>query len=238
MPDEEYHLGDDLEISKDLFRSRKREESKIENLEIEYLVNRVCKTMATAHDPSVHLYGWLRGDTNRLTNDLGQPEGPSLMEMMLGPMKHCIIVPIENYKTFKILIDVPAGAHDYVFLLNMKRIIFVARYTSDAFRIILESDLAEQMKDLAALMEAQIKELDGKDDVELMEGAEFVLYHPKKKLSRTPPLEQNHDFGPMMEAFEKTPFILKFYMFSKELLNRLIIETNDKGELAKHNLFF
>lgn len=231
MSDAEYHLGDDLEISNCLFHSRKREESKSESL-----VNRVCKTMATAHDPSVHLYGWFRGETNRLTNDLGQPEGPSLMDMTLDPMKHCIIVPIENYQTFKITIDVPAGAHDYVFLLNMKRIIFVARYTSEAFTDILESDLAEQMEDLAALMEAQIKELDGRDDVELMEGAEFVLYHPMKQLSRAPPLEQNHDFGPMIEALKKTPFILKFNVFSKDVLNRLVIEINDKGGLAEHKL--
>lgn len=136
-------------------------------------------------EPSVYFFGW---DQMRkgLTEGYGQPKG-EIYEMTLDSMKHAIIMNKGEFKQYTIKIGLRSRFQECVLILNLPRIVFVARYFASNFRDMILSDVCEEMNKLSGLMKARVHKIDGEDgppDLGAPEDSELAIYHPKVMISQ------------------------------------------------------
>jgi hypothetical protein len=198
--------------------------------------NRVWRSMSTSRykDPTVHFFGW---DQQRkdLTEDRGQPEG-ELHEMTLDSMTHAIVMNRGEVNPYKIKIGLHSNFEEYILILNLPRIIFVARYSASNFQLIIPENLRQEMNKLSGLMNAKVNEIDGKDgphELGSREGSELVIYHPEVIVSPSEGKMLHYDMPKLKHTFKIGAVSLKTLPYPPTTCT-LVIEQGNTGEFATH----
>lgn len=187
-------------------------------------------------NPSVYFFGWDQ-ERKGLTENYGQPKG-ELHEMTLDSMKHAIIVNQGDFKTYTIKIGLPAGFQEYVLILNLPRIVFVARYFASNFHDMILKDFCEEMNFLSGRMNAKIQEIDKKDppyDWGALEGSELAIYHPAKIVSQHGGEMPHDDMTDLRHKFKNNAVRLTMIPYGPKTCT-LVIKQGNTGAPATHSL--
>lgn len=158
--------------------------------------------------------------------------------MTLDSMKHAIIMNKGDYNPYTIKIGFPALFQEYVLILNLSRIVFVARYFATKFREITLNDFCDEMNKLAGLMKAKVHEIDKKDgppDLGAPEGSELAIYYPKFMRSQRGGEVPHDDMTELRHSFKNRAVRLKIFPYGPEACT-LVIAQGNTGVPAKHSL--
>jgi hypothetical protein len=130
--------------------------------------------------PTVHFFGWDQ-ERKTLTDNLGQPDGDSILEMTLDSMRHAMICNQSIYDRYTIKAQIPAAWQEYVMILSLKGIVFVTRYSATWFAHIKADALYADMSKLAGLLGAKLDEINRKNsyDYSTPEDTKLIIYHPE-----------------------------------------------------------
>ncbi|EED21425.1 hypothetical protein TSTA_086580 [Talaromyces stipitatus ATCC 10500] len=144
---------------------------------------------------SAELFDWLP-ERHDVSEDIGQPFGMGLNEMTgLDRMTHAIVMKKGDTQIFRIKIIIPEGTDEYVFVLNVERIVFVARYSAPTFRAFNPRDLHKSMLNLARSMNARVAVRDGKDftlSPSTPEDYELAIYSSADEFDTTGARDQSY----------------------------------------------
>lgn len=197
-------------------------------------LNRVHRAKSTSEyvESTVHFFGWDQ-KRNGLTDDLGQPAG-EMHEMTLDSMTHAIVMNKGEFNPYTIKIGLLASFQEYIFILNLPRIVFVARYNASGFRGIIPENLRQEINTLSGRMNAKVHGIDGKDaphELGPREGSELVIYYPAVMLNSSKGEVPHYEMPNLEHTFKPSAVRLTTCSYPPRKCT-LVIELGNTGDPA------